>query len=149
MKKRNYKRIFRPGTLMRIQGSNCVFMSLGLNPKNNRQIFSFNGMDIVERKPVTRTDGRARPANKWEQNTYWAVLKEITAKQDSLHIKEVWTPEAEQMIREKLMNDYIQANNMIDYASRADKPINGGLIKEKESVDSMIKVIKEALGIKD
>lgn len=85
MKNRNYKRIYRPGTLMRIQGSNCVFMSLGLNPRNNKQIFSFYGIDIVERKAVTRADGRARPANKWEQNTYWAVMKEIIDKTPSLH----------------------------------------------------------------
>jgi len=60
MKKRNYKRIYKPGTLMRIEGSNAVFMSLGLNPKNDRQIFSFNGIDIVERKTVKRADGKAR-----------------------------------------------------------------------------------------
>jgi hypothetical protein len=57
-------------------------MSLGLNPRNNKQIFSFNGIDIVERKAVTRADGRARPATKWEQNTYWAVLKERLREND-------------------------------------------------------------------
>ena len=89
MKKRNYKRIYRPGTLFRVQGSDCVFMSLGLNPRNNRQIFSFNGIDIVERKTVKRADGRARPANKWEQATYWAVMKEVVDKPDKL-IESVW-----------------------------------------------------------
>lgn len=82
MKKRNYKRIFKPGTLMRIVGSDCVFMSLGLVPTNNRRINSFNGIDIVKRKFVTRADGRARPATKWEQNTYWAVLKEKLREND-------------------------------------------------------------------
>jgi len=77
MKKRNYKRIYRPGTLFRVVGSNAVFMSLGLNPKDNRQIFSFNGMDIVRRCAVKRADGRARPATKQEQQTYWAVMREV------------------------------------------------------------------------
>lgn len=89
MKKRNYKRIYKPGTLMRIEGSNAVFMSLGLNPKNDRQIFSFNGIDIVERKTVKRADGKARPANKWEQTTYWAVMKEVVDKPDR-YINSVW-----------------------------------------------------------
>ena len=87
MKKRNYKRIYKPGTLMRIEGSNAVFMSLGLNPKNDRQIFSFNGIDIVERKTVKRADGKARPANKWEQETYWAVMKEVIAEQERQEAK--------------------------------------------------------------
>lgn len=77
MKKRNYKRIYKPGTLIRIVGSDCVFMSLGLVPNNNRQINSFNGIDIVKRKAVTRADGRARPANKHEQATYWNIMKEV------------------------------------------------------------------------
>jgi len=36
---------------------------------------------------------------------------------------------------------------MIDYASRADRPINGGLINEQKSATSLIKDIKEILGI--
>ena len=87
MKNRNYKRIFKTGTLMRIVGSDCVFMSLGLVPTNNRQINSFNGIDIVKRKAVTRADGRARPATKWEQNTYWAVMKEILKEKDDKTIQ--------------------------------------------------------------
>ena len=56
-----------------------------------------------------------------------------------------WTPEAEEAIRKRLISEYTQANNMIDYASRADRPINGGLIKEQESAASLIKDIKEIL----
>lgn len=82
MKKRNYKRIYRPGTLFRVQGSDCVFMSLGLNPRNGSQIFSFNGIDIVKRKAVIRADGRAVPAKKWEEQTYWQVMKEIISEKD-------------------------------------------------------------------
>ena len=59
-----------------------MFVSLGLNPSNDKQIFSFNGIDIVERKAVKRADGKARPANKWEQATYWAVMKEVVDKRD-------------------------------------------------------------------
>ena len=82
MKKRNYKRIFRPGTLFRVKGSDAVFMSLGLNPKDNRQIFSFNGMDIVRRCAVKRADGRAVPATRREQQTYWAVIREVAAQRE-------------------------------------------------------------------
>lgn len=77
MKKRNYKRIYREGTLFRVVGSNCVFMSLGLNPKNDREIFSFNGIDIVKRCTVKRAYVRARPASRWEQQTYWNVMREV------------------------------------------------------------------------
>lgn len=82
MKQRNYKRIFRQGTLFRVVGSDCVFMSLGLNPRNRREIFSFNGIDIVRRQAVIRADGRARPANRQEQQTYWNVMREIIDRQD-------------------------------------------------------------------
>ena len=82
MKKRNYKRIYRPGTLFRVAGSNAVFMSLGLNPKDDRQIFSFNGMDIVSRCAVKRADGRAMPATRREQQTYWAVMREVMARRE-------------------------------------------------------------------
>lgn len=57
----------------------------------------------------------------------------------------VWTDEVEQRIREKLKADYLQANNLINFASRADHPIDEGLIKEAESADSMIKFIKKEL----
>ena len=82
MKKRNYKRIYRPGTLVHIVGTNTVFMSLGLNPKDNRQISLFNGMDIVRRCAVKRADGRAVPATKQEQQTYWAVMREVIARRE-------------------------------------------------------------------
>ena len=58
----------------------------------------------------------------------------------------VWNDEVEQRIREKLMEDYMQANNMICFASRADHPIDEGLIREAESADSIIKFIKKELG---
>lgn len=82
MKKRNYKRIFRPGTLFRVAGSNAVFMSLGLNQKDNRQISSFNGMDIVRRCAVKWADGRAVPATRREQQAYWAVMREVIARRE-------------------------------------------------------------------
>ena len=82
MKKRNYKRIFRPGALFRVAGSNAVFMSLGLNPKDNRQISSFNGMDIVRRCAVKWADGRAVPATRREQQAYWAVMREVIARRE-------------------------------------------------------------------
>ena len=82
MKKRNYKSIFRPGMLFRVAGSNAVFMSLGLNPEDNRQISSFNGMDIVRRCAVAQADGRAVPATRREQQAYWAVMREVIARRE-------------------------------------------------------------------
>ena len=59
----------------------------------------------------------------------------------------VWNEEVEQRIREKLMEEYQQANNLICFASRANHPIDEGLIKEGKSADSMIKFIKNTLGL--
>lgn len=56
MKKRNYKRIYRPGTLVRIVGTNAVFMSLGLKPQDKRQLASFNGIDVKRRCAVSRAN---------------------------------------------------------------------------------------------
>ena len=78
MNNRKIKRILTAGTLFRVIGSNAVFMSLGgLHPGSN-SIRSFNGLDIKERKPVTRADGRCRLATKKEQKLYWSIMQDIT-----------------------------------------------------------------------
>lgn len=59
----------------------------------------------------------------------------------------VWTNYAERRIRERLMEEYEQANSLICFASRADHPTDEGLIKEAESADSMVRFIKKELGL--
>lgn len=59
-----------------------------------------------------------------------------------------WTDAFEQRLREKLEEDYEQADRMVVWASRAEKPLKkGGIIDAKGSADSMIKWIKKELGV--
>lgn len=59
-----------------------------------------------------------------------------------------WTPELEERLRAKLEEDYEQADRMVVWASRAEKPLKeGGLINAKGSAESMIKFIKKELGV--
>ena len=59
-----------------------------------------------------------------------------------------WTDAFEQRLREKLEEDYEQADRMVVWASHADKPFKkGGIINVKGSADSMIKWIKKELGV--
>lgn len=59
-----------------------------------------------------------------------------------------WTAGIEVRIRQRLRDDYEQANNMISWASRAEHPLEGeGLIKVDESADSIIQFVKKELGI--
>ena len=59
-----------------------------------------------------------------------------------------WTDAFEQRLREKLEEDYEQADRMVVWASRAEKPLEeGGVIDAKGSAESMIKFIKKELGV--
>ena len=59
-----------------------------------------------------------------------------------------WTDSFEQRLREKLEEEYEQANNMVVWASHADKPFKDGcIIDAKGSADSMIQWIKKELGV--
>ena len=59
-----------------------------------------------------------------------------------------WTPELEERLRAKLEEDYEQADRMVVWASRAEKPLEeGGFIDAKGSAESMIKFIKKELGV--
>ena len=61
-----------------------------------------------------------------------------------------WTDDFEQRLRDKLEEEYEQADRMVVWASHADKPLKeGGLIDSKGSADSMIKWIKNELGMKE
>ena len=59
-----------------------------------------------------------------------------------------WTDAFEQRLREKLEEEYEQADRMVVWASYADKPFKkGGIIDAKRSADSMIKWIKKEFGV--
>ena len=59
-----------------------------------------------------------------------------------------WTDDFEQRLREKLEEEYEQADRMVVWDSRADKPLKkGGIIDAKGSANSMIKWIKKELGV--
>ena len=59
-----------------------------------------------------------------------------------------WTAEVEEKLRKRLREEYAQANNMISWASRASRPLEGeGLIKVEESAESIIKFIRKELGV--
>ena len=59
-----------------------------------------------------------------------------------------WTEDFEQRLRQKLEEDYEQADRMVVWASHADEPLKeGGLIDAKGSADSMVKWIKKELGL--
>ena len=75
MKRRISKKKFSPGTLITVQGTNCVFMSLGM--KSSCELDSFNGFDLNTGNPVVVCNGRARLATKKEMVKYWDVLKKF------------------------------------------------------------------------
>lgn len=59
-----------------------------------------------------------------------------------------WTDDFEQRLRQRLEEDYEQADRMVVWASHADKPLKeGGLIDAKGSAESMIKWMKKELGV--
>lgn len=59
-----------------------------------------------------------------------------------------WTDDFEQRLRQRLEEDYEQADRMVVWASHCDKPLKErGLIDTKGSAESMIKWIKKELRI--
>ena len=78
MKIRKVKKLSKCGTLLTIEGSSCVFMSLGFMAGN--RIDSFNGIDIRKREFISRCDGKARLATKRECKMYWSIMKRHLSK---------------------------------------------------------------------
>lgn len=82
-----------------------------------------------------------------------ASLQAALAAKDEAHRAEMkgmirWNSKTESHLRERLCKDYEQANNMIEWASRCDHPIESKeLIKVSESADSIISFIKKELGV--
>lgn len=59
-----------------------------------------------------------------------------------------WTEDFEKHLRIKLEDEYKQADNMVVWASRCDKPLkDGGLIDVEKSANTLITWIKKELGI--
>lgn len=75
MKRRKSKKKFAPGTLITVQGTSCVFMSLGV--KSPCELDSFNGFDLSTGNPVVVYSGRVRLATKKEVVKYWSILKKF------------------------------------------------------------------------
>ena len=60
-----------------------------------------------------------------------------------------WNADIEQRIGKKIRQEYEQANDMIDFASRADNPCHGGLINVDGSVKDFMAWLKLQLNIKE
>ena len=75
MNKRKVKKLMKPGTLFRVEGTTVVGMSLGY--KGTGKIDSFNLVDIAKGSSVNRCDGKCHQATKREQACYWKVLRNI------------------------------------------------------------------------
>ncbi len=75
MNTRKAKKLYKAGTLFKVEGTHVVGMSLGYRSYN--EIESFNLIDVVTGEPVARCDGKCRLATKREQDWYWAALRAI------------------------------------------------------------------------
>ena len=65
-----------------------------------------------------------------------------------MNMKVEWNDDFEQRLRQKLEEDYEQADRMVVWASHAEKPLKeGGIIDAKGSAESMVKWIKKELGV--
>ena len=60
-----------------------------------------------------------------------------------------WNADIEQRITKKMREEYEQANNLIDFASRAAKPCKGGLVNVDSSVKDFMAWLKLQLNIKE
>lgn len=77
---RKLKKIARPGNVYVIIGAHTAFMSLGgfKRTQNGLEPIGINGIDLKNRKHVSRCDGRVRLATKKEAAVYWNIMKQIT-----------------------------------------------------------------------
>ena len=83
------------------------------------------------------------------ENDYHLDVEWTNRADDHKEAHPVWNADIEQRIREKLTGEYEQANNMIDFASRAKRPSNGGLINVDTSVKDFMTWLKNQLNIKE
>ena len=58
-----------------------------------------------------------------------------------------WTEDFEQKLTDKLMSEYKQADDMVVWASKSEKPFKHGVIRVRESARGMVEWIKKELGV--
>ena len=83
------------------------------------------------------------------ENNYHLDVEWTNRADDHKEAHPVWNADIGQRIREQLAGEYGQANNMIDFASRAKRPCNGGLINVDTSVKDFMAWLKMQLNIKE
>lgn len=103
---------------------------------------------------------RNKDTKKWLL-TYWAssqkhkaIFSTRTKAEEALkniggniEVVELWSEEFVEKLMEKFKSEYEQANNLIDFASRAARPSHGGLIRVESSARSLMTWIKKELGL--
>ena len=73
MKRRTIKKLCAPGSLITVKGTQCVFMSLGM--ETGTKIGSFNGINLSTGDFINRCDGTVRPSTASEKKKYWECMK--------------------------------------------------------------------------
>lgn len=114
-----------------------------------KSLLSF--IDSMQEEPVS--EDLENEIVRWE-DSFKHCPASIGYKETAIHFAKwqknhIWTEETEKIIRKKLEDDYSQANSMVIWASRSDKPFGKDeeLIMVKESANTIIKLIKKEIGV--
>ena len=114
-----------------------------------KSLLSF--IDSMQEEPVS--EDLENEIVRWE-DSFKQGPASMGYKETAIHFAEwqknhIWTEETEKIIRKKLEDDYSQANSMVIWASRSDKPFDKDeeLIMVKESANTIIKLIKKEIGV--
>ena len=114
-----------------------------------KSLLSF--IDSMQEEPVS--EDLENEIVRWE-DSFKHCPASMGYKETAIHFAEwqknhIWTEETEKIIRKKLEDDYSQANSMVIWASRSDKPFDKDeeLIMVKESANTIIKLIKKEIGV--
>ena len=114
-----------------------------------KSLLSF--IDSMQEEPVS--EDLENEIVRWE-DSFKHCPASMGYKETAIHFAEwqknhIWTEETEKIIRKKLEDDYSQANSMVIWAPRSDKPFDKDeeLIMVKESANTIIKLIKKEIGV--
>ena len=114
-----------------------------------KSLLSF--IDSMQEEPVS--EDLENEIVRWE-DSFKHCPASMGYKETAIHFAKwqknhIWTEESEKIIRKKLEDDYSQANSMVIWASRSDKPFGKDeeLIMVKESANTIIKLIKKEIGV--
>ena len=114
-----------------------------------KSLLSF--IDSMQEEPVS--EDLENEIVRWE-DSFKHCPASMGYKETAIHFAKwqknhIWTEESEKIIRKKLEDDYSQANSMVIWASRSDKPFDKDeeLIMVKESANTIIKLIKKEIGV--